>query len=126
MRQEVNKPETLLIDRAGLSDFRDFSFSFLAKCSIPTSRDSRNCLNPKGEFCGCSGMSLRTTEKYLRKRKPAISISIQRYCLSKRIKQQQIYHIHKQYADRIPCQKQCFFLGTVGQADNRNGCHQYG
>jgi len=31
--------------------------------------NSRNCLNPKGEFCGCSGMSLRTTEKYLQKAK---------------------------------------------------------
>jgi len=34
-------------------------------------RDSRNCLNPdfRDEFCGCSGISLRTTENSLQKAK---------------------------------------------------------
>jgi hypothetical protein len=44
-------------------------------------------------------------------------------CLSKRIKQHQIYHVHKQYADGVPCKQQFLFLRAVGQTDNRNGCH---
>jgi len=43
----------LPIENNGLSDFREFLVTIPDERSV----NSRNCLNPKGEFCGCSGAS---------------------------------------------------------------------
>jgi hypothetical protein len=56
-----------------LNDLRDFLVTVLSERSVR----SRNCLSPKGEFCGCSAMSLELSGNLiLSEKQPSVSLNV--------------------------------------------------